>query len=144
MLDELRNVIGDVLKSHGSLKHRGHVIAIPLLCAVDAIASYGYGGARYRTFVENHFPARYKPFSEDLYQLYRNSVVHSWNLFEVAILPGREPIRKENGSLSFGLLHFLKALEVAVEHFLGRLASQANLQARALARYSRLRASARP
>lgn len=144
MLDELRNVIEDVVKSHGSLEHRGHVIAIPLLCAVDAIASYGYRGTRYQAFVANHFPPEYRPFAGDLYQLYRNSFVHSWNLFEVAILPGHEPIQKYDGSISFGLLHFWSALEKAVEDFFDQLATQQSLQTRALARYRKLRASARP
>ena len=37
MLKELENVIADVLAHNKSLAYRGHVIAIPLFCAVDAL-----------------------------------------------------------------------------------------------------------
>ena len=43
MLMEINNVIEDATQRNGSLEHRGHVLAISLLCALDAISSYGYG-----------------------------------------------------------------------------------------------------
>jgi hypothetical protein len=124
IMGEIRNVIGDAMKTNGSLEQRGHVIAIALLCAVDALSSYGYGkgvGRRFKAFITNHFPPEYRPYAGDLYSLYRNSMVHSWNLFEVAIVPGSQPITKASGSLLFGLLHFFDALEQAVNDFLVRL-----------------------
>jgi hypothetical protein len=43
ILGEISNVIADVLNTNSNLEHRGHVIAIALMCALDAISSYGYG-----------------------------------------------------------------------------------------------------
>ena len=43
ILAEVRNVIKDVQKSRKDLQHRGHVIAIGLLCALDAIALMAIG-----------------------------------------------------------------------------------------------------
>src|SRR2546426_12209123 len=56
MLDEIRNVVEDVKKSNGDLGHRGHVVAIALMCALDAVSSYGYRGEHIAKFVNNHFP----------------------------------------------------------------------------------------
>src|SRR5713226_8570061 len=42
MLIEINNVIEDAVERNGTLEHRGHVLAISLLCALDAISSYGY------------------------------------------------------------------------------------------------------
>src|ERR1700732_4450900 len=56
MLNEIENVIADAGKN---LEHRGHVVAIALLCALDAISSYGYGaksGKQIPDFVQAHFP----------------------------------------------------------------------------------------
>ena len=43
ILGEISNVIDDALTANGDLQHRGHVVAISLMCALDAISSYGYG-----------------------------------------------------------------------------------------------------
>ncbi len=160
ILGELENVVHDILKSHGGLEHRGHVVAIGLLCSIDAVSSYGYHDVsatkcpecgrsdrvepRYVGFIESHFPSEYRPYAKALYKLYRNSMIHSWNLFEVAIYPGDESIRTENGSISFGLIHFWEALKSAVGDFLSRLETDRTLQGRTLARYADLRASAKP
>ena len=36
MLGEISNVIHDITKSNGDLQQRGHVVAIALMCALDA------------------------------------------------------------------------------------------------------------
>jgi hypothetical protein len=41
MLAEIQNVIDDAHKIHGTLIYRGHVVAVALMCALDAVASYG-------------------------------------------------------------------------------------------------------
>lgn len=110
ILDEIANVISDAKAQPSGLQHRGHVIALAMLCAVDALAGYAYGGKvgkRYVRFIQNFFPSDYRPFAEAIYNQYRNITVHSWNIFEVAILPGNEKIADTGGCLSFGLLHFL-------------------------------------
>jgi hypothetical protein len=42
ILGEVRNVIEDITKSNGTLAFRGHVVAIAMMCALDAISAYGY------------------------------------------------------------------------------------------------------
>ncbi|BCA56898.1 hypothetical protein W02_40380 [Nitrospira sp. KM1] len=144
VLGEIRNVIEDIKKSNGDLQHRGHVVAIALMCALDSISSYGYRGHNVTKFVGEHFPGEYKPYANDVYHLYRNSMIHSWNLFEAAILPGIENITKTKGTLCFGLLNFFGALESGVEDFLKKLATATHLQANTLNRYKALRKTARP
>src|SRR5437660_278849 len=103
MLMEINNVIQDANVNNGSVEHRGHVIAISLLCALDAISSYGYGkknGRQIPPFIHEHFPAEYRPFANVFLKLYRHALVHSWNLFEVAITPGNEPISRNKGVIS--------------------------------------------
>lgn len=143
IVGEIGNVIHDVKQANGDLQHRGHVIGIALICALEAIASYGYRTQCVKKFVEAHFPQDYQPHAADLYDLYRNSLVHSWNLFEAAILPGEERIEKSGGILSFGLLNFFQALQEAVEGFLRALSTDSSLQANTLNRYKQLRDSAR-
>jgi hypothetical protein len=61
MLNEIDNVIAD---AGGDLQHRGHVVAIALLCALDASSSYGYGrknGKQILPFVRTHFPGDNRP-----------------------------------------------------------------------------------
>ena len=145
MLDEISNVISDANKVNGGLTHRGHVIILAMLCAVDSIASYAFTGSvgnRYGNFIKYYFPSNYKPFAEDIYKLYRNSSVHSWNLFEVAITPGDEPININGNSLSFGLINFFDALIIAVNNYLADLKSNKILQNISLNRYSKLKNSA--
>jgi len=159
VLEEIGNVIQDARASNGDLKHRGHVVALSLFCAVDMASAYAYRdtardacrvcgrtdrvGPRYRRFIESHFPEAYRVHAAELYQNYRNSAVHSWHLFKVSILPGREPIEMQGGALVFGLVHFFEALQVAVEHFLAKLERDTELQATVLRRYQELHASAR-
>ena len=145
MLDEIDNVISDAHKVNGDLQHRGHVVILALLCAVDSIAAYtfqGGVGSRYRNFISNYFPAEYQPFANDIYKLYRNSSVHSWNLFQVGISPGEESITINGGSLSFGLINFQKALIRAVDTFLNDLPKNTTLQRNSLKRYTKLKNTA--
>jgi len=140
MLDELRNVVGDVQSANAAspfpLEHRGHVIAVAYMCALDAISSYGYKNKHVKKFVRNHFPDDYKPYANRIYPEYRLSLVHAWNLFgEAALLPGNEPIEQQDGVLQFGILNFVDAFEKGVADFLRKLETDRKLQARALCRY---------
>lgn len=147
ILSEINNVISDAHNSVGSLEHRGHVVAIALLCALDAISSYGYGarcGKQIPEFVRAHFPAQYRPRADALLVLYRHAMVHSWNLFEVSLSPGTEEISESGGVISFGLLNFFEALVQATERFLEQLVNDPALQQKTLARYKALKGLAKP
>jgi len=145
VLGEIANVIGDIKKSNEDLQHRGHVVAISLMCALDAISSYGYRKHNVSKFVKAHFPDEYKPHANALYKLYRNSMIHSWNLFKASMLPGNEPITKtKGGTLAFGLLNFFQALQSGAEDFLNKLETDAHLQANTLNRYKELKKTAKP
>jgi len=54
----------DVQQRHPDLRHRGHVIAIALMCALDAIASYGYRKHYVADFIRAHFYPDYHPHAE--------------------------------------------------------------------------------
>jgi hypothetical protein len=144
ILGEISNVIADVHHSNGDLQHRGHVVAIALMCALDAIASYGYRGHHIADFVKAHFRADYHPHADQLYELYRCSLIHSWNLFEAAICPDATKIKVEGGSLVIGLLDLFECLVQATEDFMEKLAYTAALQKNTLERYEELRSTARP
>ncbi len=147
MLMEINNVIEDAKARNDSLEHRGHVLAISMLCALDAISSYGYGalcGKQIPPFVRAHFREEYKPFALGILRFYRHALVHSWNLFQVAITPGNEGITADKGVISFGLLNFFSALQEATEDFLTRLSGTKELQRKARNRYSKLRRTAKP
>jgi len=147
ILSEINNVISDAQIAHGDLTHRGHVIAIALFCAVDTISSYAYEGnnvgRRYRKFIQQFFPDSYKAHSKILYKSYRNSLVHSWNLFDVGILPGAESVTLNNGTLYLGLIDFSRALNEATNTFLENLRMETSLQRAVLKRYKQLRSLAR-
>ena len=144
ILSEIKNVISDIKKSHGDLKHRGHVVAISMMCALDAISSYPYRNKNVSKFISAHFPVAYRQYANDFYNLYRTSMVHSWNLFEASILPETEAVsRGASGSLCFGLLNFSEALSEGVTDFLVKLESDAKLQQNTLERYRELRKTAR-
>ena len=145
ILGEIDNVITDIQRSNGDLQHRGHVIAIALLCALDAISYYGYRDSddQIPEFVNSHFPDEYRPYAKDLLVLYRHIMAHRWNLFRAALLPGNEPIHEQDGILCFGLLHFRDALRTAAEDFLEKLRKDGDLQSNALLAYGRLRRSAK-
>jgi hypothetical protein len=161
LLDEINNVISDAEKVNGDIQHRGHVIALALFCAVDTLSSYAFSvggtevcptcgkgkekiGPRYQEYIERFFPDDYKPFAEGLYKAYRNSLVHSWNLFEVAITPDNDPIQRYgNGeSILVGLLNFRDALEFSIENFIAGVRSDPELNKQAYLRYNALRAQA--
>lgn len=151
ILTEIHNVIDDAKARNGDLQHRGHVVAIALMCALDAISAYGYRGTgpwdkgeHIKKFVANHFPQGYRQHADAICRMYRNCLIHNWNLFEASLLPGQEPIQLMNGSVVFGLLNFFAALQEASKHFLNKLATDRSLQSNTLDLYRSLRSSARP
>jgi len=144
ILGEINNVLTDVQKSNGGLGNRGHVLAISMMCALDAIASYGHRKHHFADFISGHFPGDYAKYAGPLYKLYRNSLIHSWNLFEATIYPDDSPVREEGGTLAFGLLNFFEALKAGVEDFLETLAIDRALQKNTLARYDELKTTAKP
>lgn len=154
IIGEIANVIEDAEKASGSLEHRGHVIAIAQLCAIDVISSYAFFDLssaecskchrkdskinKYIQYIEIFFPKNYQQFSRDIYQLYRNSMIHSWGLFEVGILPDESPVIMNDEILSYGLLSFQEDLKKSIESFLIKLSSDTNYQKNVLARYNQL------
>ncbi len=147
ILGEINNVIEDAKGRTGGLEHRGHVVAIACLCALDAISSYGYGalcGKQIPDFMRAHFPREYHQHADAILVLYRHAMIHSWNLFEVSITPGSEGIREDRGTISFGLLNLYEALVLATEDFLDNVLNNKMLRENALARYAELRNSAKP
>lgn len=144
ILGEVRNVIEDITKSNGTLAFRGHVVAIAMMCALDAISSYGYRGKKNGKFIASHFPDEYHPYADQIYEVFRLSLVHSWNLFEASIYADNSPIRLEGGTLAFGLLNFFDALVAGTEDFLNCLPAGGDLLTNAISRYEELRATAKP
>jgi len=152
---EIQNVIDDA----PSLEHRGHVVALSILCAIDTLSSYAFRdlnrnrcpacgrtdsvGPRYQKYIEQFFPREYGVFASRIYKLYRNSITHSWNLFEATMRPGNQPIQELNGTVAVGLLHFFDSLKTSVSNFFERLSSDPELQAAALSRYRELQATAK-
>jgi hypothetical protein len=142
ILNEISNVIDD---AKGNLEHRGFVVAIALMCALDAISSYGYGaqsGNQIPTFVQAHFGQEYRSHASALLQLYRHCLIHSWSLPKAAIKPGNDPIKEVHGVLSFGLLHFREALFQATEDFFKKLETNNVLQEMTLLRYRKIKKDA--
>ncbi len=157
MIDEIGNVISDILKSNGNLEHRGHAIAIPMLCAIDSLSSYAYNvsaeecptchrsdriGPKFKQFIQTYFPDEYKPHFNEIYTLYRNGLVHEWNLVRVSMLPDNSRIIKNGENLSFGLLNFFNALKSAADNFVLDLATKTELQTNVMARYRKLKLKA--
>lgn len=156
---EIDNVISDAVKVNKSLEHRGHVVAIAQLCAVDTLASYAFfdetakkctGCGRsdskinkYTNFISEYFPEEYREHATEIYKLYRNTMIHSWNLFEVGISPDEAIIRNDGGTLHFGLLNFQESLKASLNKFLERLETDVRLQKNVIGRYTKLRESAR-
>ncbi len=156
---EIGNVINDALLVNSGLTHRGHVVAISLFCAIDAISSYAFlskesqgceqcgrgdkVGPRYEKFIQEFFPDSYKPHASSLYKSYRNSLVHSWNLFEVAMVPGNEEIKEVGGILHFGLLNFYDALCLSCNNLINSLDENKEVRENCLNRYTRLRSTAK-
>jgi hypothetical protein len=144
VLGEVQNVIDDAHKAHGSLNHRGYVVALAMLCALDTVASYGYRNHHVADFIKAHFRPDYQQFADDIYVLHRNSLVHSWHLFAATIYPDKTKIKSEGGVIAFGLLDFFDVLVQATQDFLNRLAGAGTLQRNTLARYARLQGTAKP
>ena len=156
LLNEIQNVINDA----PTTEHRGHVIALSILCAIDALSSYAFYdlyaercltcgrsdriSPRYKKYIEQFFPESYKLFAEKIYKLYRNSITHSWNLFQAGMLPGEELIYEKNGIIIFGLKNFFDALKKSVKNFLDELSNDYKIQKSVLARYRELRNTAIP
>jgi hypothetical protein len=143
-LGEIKNVISDIQAQNGDLQHRGHVVGIAIMCALDSIASYGYRGHHTAKFIRAHFPPEFHPFADDIYKLYRISLIHQWNLFEATLYPDHTPIRNDSGTIAFGLLSFFDALVSGTEDYLDQLSTEPALQQNTLNRYEELRKSARP
>lgn len=158
ILLEIENVISDAQKCNGGVEHRGHVIALAILCAIDTLSSYAYVkekdicsvcdrgdsvGPRYKKYIEDFFPDNYKPFATQIYKLFRNSVVHSWNFFEVALTPWSENVELRDGNLCIGLLSLFSALESSVKNFANKFETDPHLQENARSRYENLRQTAR-
>jgi hypothetical protein len=59
----------------------------------------------------------YRPHADQIYQLFRLSLIHSWNLFEASIYADNSTIRLEGNVLAFGLLNFFDALVTGTEDF---------------------------
>jgi hypothetical protein len=144
VLGEVKNVIDDAHKAHGNLNHRGYVVALAMLCALDAIASYGYRNHHVADFIKAHFRPDYHPFTDEIYTLHRNSLVHSWHLFAATIYPDNTKIKSESGVVAFGLLDFFEELVHATQDFLNKLEGDPTLQKNTLARYARLQGTAKP
>jgi hypothetical protein len=158
--EEIDNVIRDAIENNGSLEHRGHVIAIAQLCAIDTISSYALFNAedalcrqchrrdskvnKYNKYIQSFFPKEYQQFSKDIYKLFRNTMIHSWNLFEVGIRPDNSVPVKNDNCLVFGLLNFQAALKRSVEVFLEELKTNQELQKNTLDRYIQLQKTANP
>jgi hypothetical protein len=117
-----------VHKSNGDISNRGHVLVIFMMCTLDPIASHGYRKHHFADFIVAHFPADYPVHAVQIFELSRNSLIHSWNLFEVPIYPDSSGVRIENGTLAIGLLNFFDALMQGTEEFLERLQTDAVLQ----------------
>jgi hypothetical protein len=142
---EINNVISDATIVNGDLQRRGHVVAIAMFSAVSTLSTYAYRGTdaqKYVRYVQTFFPGAYRPYADELYGLFRTSTVHNWNLFEVGMYPGHEPIDTQNGVLCFGLLNFNDALSVSIEAYLGALRTDPDLQLMCRKTYSRLRGPA--
>ena len=144
ILGEVRNVIEDIRKSNGTLAFRGHVVGIALMCALDAISSYGYRSMHNGKFIATHFPNAYKPFSDRIYKAFRVSLVHNWNLFEASIYADDSTIRIEGGTLAFGLHNFFDALVAGTEDYLNSLPSGGDILTNTRNQYQKLRTSAKP
>jgi hypothetical protein len=143
-LGEVRNVIEDITKSNGTLAFRGHVVAIALMCALDAISSYGYRGKKNGKFITAHFPDTYRPYADKIYAVFRVSLIHNWNLFEASIYADNSTIRMEGSTIAFGLHNFSDALVAGTENFLNSLPSDRVLFNNSRNRYEELRATAKP
>ena len=142
LLAEIKNVVNDA----PTLEHRGHVVALSILCAIDALSSYAFKskkvGVRYEKYIQQFFPLEYKPYALKIYKLYRNSITHSWNLFQVGMLPDNTPIQEVKGTIVLGLYHLLNALEVSVDTFLNDLQTDVSLQNASVSRYTKLKKTA--
>lgn len=155
LLLEIENVITDA----PTLEHRGHVVALSILCAIDTLSSYAFRaansdrcsscgrtdkvGPRYKKYIQEFFPAEYNGFSDGIYHLYRNSITHSWNLFEATMLLGNELIKEENGTIILSIRNFFQAFKKSVDIFIEKLKEDNTIQVTALQRYRELRRTAR-
>lgn len=140
MIDEIDNVVAD---ANADMTHRGHVVALAILCATEAVSQFGY--EHVAEFIDAHFPEPYRPYSDRLFVEFRNEgLAHGWNLFESTLLPGFEPVQQTEGFLQVGILNLLSALKEAQGRFLAALVTSDTLRWRASERYRRLRNRARP
>ncbi len=134
---------------------RGHVIALAIFCAIDAISSYflsnketekccecGRGdnvGPRYKEYIKRFFPEPYNNFAEKLYILYRCTLTHNWNLFEIAITPSYNQDINAKDIHILGLKEFFKALSRSVCSAFDEFDRDENIKSSYLHRYKNLR-----
>jgi hypothetical protein len=147
ILGEIDNVIQDAKQCNGSLDHRGYVISIALMCALDSISSYGYGdrrGAQIPPFIQAHFPEEFRSLATTIRHHYRDVGVHSWHLFAVGITADDgKPITFFKGVPCINILHLNDALRAAVEDYFEKLKTDETLRSNTLKRYRALRKKAK-
>lgn len=146
ILGEIDNVIHDAQECNGSLDHRGYVISIALMCALDAISSYGYGdmrGAQIKPFILAHFPGEYHQLAGKFQTHYRGAGAHSWHLFNVGIAADGDAITWLNDIPCINILRLRDALRNAVTHYLAKLPNDETLRSNTLKRYLDLKKNAR-
>jgi hypothetical protein len=146
ILAEIDNVIEDAQQRRGNLDKRGYVVAVALMCALDAISSYGYGnrrGAQIPDFIRAHFPKAYYEHANLILRAYRDFSVHSWHLFAAGITAEGEAISFCKGVPCINLLHLRDALASGVEFYFEDLKTNETLRGMTLKRYRGLRRKAK-
>jgi hypothetical protein len=148
ILGEIDNVIRDAQQCNGNLDNRGYVVALALMCALDAISSYGYGsrrGAQIPEFIRAHLPRPYHRIATVIRNAYRDMQVHAWHLFAVGITADdAEAITwNSNGVPCIQILHLRDALRLGVEGYFEKLKTDRTLRSNTLRRYLELRRKAK-
>jgi hypothetical protein len=146
ILGEIDNVIQDAQQCTGSVDHRGYVIALALMCALDAISSYGYGdqrGAQIPDFIRAHFPKEYHPLAKIIWTAYRGGGVHNWHLLAAGISGDGPPISYLKDVPCINLLLLRDAFRAAVDDYFEKLKTDAALRSMTLERYRDLKKKAK-
>jgi hypothetical protein len=147
ILGEIDNVIQDAQRcTGGTLDHRGYVILLALMCALDAISSYGYGdrsGAQIPDFIHAHFSKGYHSLADKIWTLYRNGGVHNWHLFSVGISADGPAITYLGEVPCINILLLRDAFQYAVNNYFEKLKTDVTLRSNTLRRYVDLRKKAK-
>lgn len=166
MIDEIANVINSVpvsdTDSVPTVVHKGHVIALAILCGIDTLSSYAYKfqtqnhcitcghkyperiASQYKKYIETFFPVDYRPFANEIYKLYRCPITHSWNLFGATMSLGNRTIQMGTNGIILGLNNFFVAFETSMNNFIEVMRADRDIQRVALHRYEELRTTATP